>query len=162
MRGRAQARSAGLVVRDLQGEVVIYDTITHQAHCLNPTAALVFRHADGRRTNAEIAALLGPGAKEELVGIALDQLAAAGLLERDSECAQPAASSRREVLKRVGLGAAVLAPVVVSLLVPTPAEASVTCVPAAVCSTNEGKYCYNSDPQAECSVNTCQSGACVP
>src|SRR5512143_2053997 len=91
----ARARSEGLVVRNLPGEVVVYDTESHRAHCLNATAAFVFRHADGRRTAADIAALLGPGADAELVHAALDQLAEAGLLEPDSAHTQ-SAPSRRE------------------------------------------------------------------
>ncbi len=163
VRSRARARSTGLVVRDLRGEVVVYDTRSHQAHCLNATAAFVFRHADGRRTAAEIAAALGPGADEDLVHGALDQLAAAGLLEPVSAHAA-SAPSRREVLRHVGLGAAVLAPAVASLLVPTPAEAAATCIPAAACTaSNIGQPCNNGNPAVECSTFTCQgAGVCSP
>jgi hypothetical protein len=163
-----KARATGLVVRDLADEVVVYDKERHQAHCLNRTSAFVFRHADGLRTTADIAALLGPGADEELVENALDQLATAGLLETDAEATfcVPAASapSRREVLKQVGLGAAVLAPALASLLVPTPAEAAATCIPVASCSSsNVGQACYNSNPAAECSIYTCQGpSSCGP
>ncbi len=155
------ARSSGLVIRDLRDEVVVYDKERHCAHCLNRTAAFVFRHADGRRTAAEIATLLGPGAEEALVHAALDQLTEAGLLEAGPAPA-PFAPARRKVLRQVGLGAVVLAPAVASLLVPTPAEAAATCIQAALCSGNEGRACYNSNPSAECSVNTCQSGSCLP
>jgi hypothetical protein len=160
---RPLARSAGLVVRELAGEIVVYDTRRHQAHCLNRTAAFVFRHADGRQTTPEIAVLLGPGAEENLVRTALDQLAAAGLLE-PSLAPAPPASSRREVLRQVGFGAALLAPVVTSLLVPTPAEAAATCIPAGSCTgSNIGQPCYNSDPATECSLYTCQgTGSCTP
>ncbi len=161
MRGRARARSAGLLVRDLRGEVVVYDTLTHQAHCLNAAAASVFRHADGRRTPAEIATLLGPGADEELVAKALGQLAGAGLLEPSPEGLERA-PSRREALKQVGLGAVLLAPLVTSLLVPTPAEASLSCIPAAACNgSNNDQPCTNGG-QAECATHTCQGpGLCV-
>jgi hypothetical protein len=159
----AQACSKGLVVRDLREEVVVYDTRSHRAHCLNSTAAFVFRHADGRRTDAEIASLLGPGADEELVAEAVEQLAGAGLLEPSPGGAEPA-SSRREVLRQVALGAAVLAPVVVSLLVPSPAEAAATCIPAASCTTAKiGQPCYTSNPAVECANYTCQgAGICSP
>jgi hypothetical protein len=158
---RPLARSGGLVVRELPDELVVYDRERHQAHCLNRTAALVFRRADGRRTVEEIAALLGPGAGEETVRAALDQLASAGLLDTGRT---PPAPSRREALRRVGLGAAVLAPVVASLLVPTPAEAAATCIPASSCTTgNTGQPCYVSNPATECSLNTCQgAGVCTP
>ena len=156
------ARSDDLVVRDLRGEVVVYDTRSHRAHCLNSTAAFVFRHADGRRTAGEIAALLGPGADEDLVQSALDQLTEAGLLEPIS-ASVASAPSRREVVRRIGLGAAVLAPTVASLLVPTPAEAAGTCIPANACNgTNNGQSCYVNNKDTECSLYTCQGGSCVP
>ncbi len=159
---RPLARSDGLVVRHLRDEVVVYDTRSHQAHCLNSTAAFVFRHSDGRRTAAEIAALLGPGADEGLVHAALDQLSEAGLLEAGPVPAAPA-PSRREVLRQVGLGAAVLAPAVASLLVPTAAEAAGTCIPAGACNgSNNGQSCYISNKDTECSLYTCQSGSCLP
>jgi len=166
--GQARARSAGLLVRDLQGELVVYDTESHRAHCLNATAAFVFRHADGRRTPVEIAALLGPGADEGLVATALGQLGAAGLLEPVSggtpSRRSDSRSSRREVLTRVGFGAAILAPVVASLVVPTPAEAAATCIPASSCTpAKAGQPCYNSNPAVECSSYTCQgAGVCTP
>jgi hypothetical protein len=158
-----KARATGLVVRDLADEVVVYDKERHQAHCLNRTSAFVFRHADGRRTAADIAALLRPGADEDLVETALDQLATAGLLEAGPAPAA-ASPSRREVLRQVGLGAAVLAPAIASLLVPTPAEAAATCIPVASCSSsNVGQACYNSNPAAECSIYTCQGpSSCGP
>ncbi len=113
-----------------------------------------------RRTAAEIAALLGPGADESLVHTALDQLAEAGLLEAGPAAPAP---SRREVLRQVGLGAAVLAPAVASLLVPTPAEAAATCIPAGACNgSNNGQSCYISNKDTECSLYTCQGGSCSP
>jgi hypothetical protein len=155
------ARSSGLVVRQLPDEVVVYDKNSHQAHCLNRTAAAVFLHADGRRTLSEIAVLVGPGASRDTVQDGVDQLAAAGLLE--GAPAEPA-PSRREVLRQVGLGAAVLAPVVASLLVPTPAEAAATCIPVASCTdSNIGQPCYISNPATECSLRACQGvGTCTP
>lgn len=158
---RPLARSSGLVIRHLPDEVVVYDTDNHQAHCLNRTAAAVFLHADGRRTLSEIAGLVGPGAGRDTVRAALDQLAAAGLLA--SAPTEPPAS-RREVLRRVGVGAVVLAPIVASLLVPTPAEAAATCIPVASCTNqNIGQPCYISNPATECSLRTCQgAGSCTP
>ena len=48
-------REQGLVVDDLPDEVLVYDLDRHQAHCLNRTAALVWRHCDGQTTVKEIA-----------------------------------------------------------------------------------------------------------
>jgi len=130
------ARKNGLVVRELSGEVVVYDLERHEAHCLNATAAAVFQAADGRRSLAQIARHLAgtvePGADEELVGLALDQLALARLLEQEPEAPRPGGVSRREAIRRVGIGAAVVLPLVTSVLAPTPAEAAATCVATCV------------------------------
>jgi hypothetical protein len=123
-------RRSGLLIRELPDELLVYDQDRHSAHCLNRTAALVFRHADGTRTAAELARL--PGANEEVVRLALEQLAASGLLEAGAADGAPEVPapgmSRRDVARRVGLAAAILLPAVVSIVAPTPADASATCV----------------------------------
>jgi hypothetical protein len=154
------ARTPGLVVRDLGNETLVYDAGRHEAHCLNRTASLVFRHADGRRSAAEIAAALA--ADEEVVRLALRQLAEARLLDGGTgPAAEPTpapplpASGRREALRRVGLGAALLAPVVTSLLVPTPAEAANTCIQQAACTAAKyGQPCYVGGT-TECTSKIC-------
>ncbi len=82
---RPVARRDGLLIRELPGEVLVYDRERHRAHCLNQTAAFVFRHADGTRTVADLARVLAPeaapAAGASVVAMALDQLAEAGLLE---------------------------------------------------------------------------------
>ena len=127
---KPKTRRSGLLVRELPDEVLVYDLEQHRAHCLNRTAALVFRHADGTRTPGELAHVLGPGGSE-VVALALDELGAAGLLEPDPTAAEPAGSesmSRREVARRIGLAAAILLPAVATIVAPTPAEAAASCV----------------------------------
>lgn len=124
------AREDRLVVRDLAEEVVVYDLKRHHAHYLNRTAALLWRHCDGRTTVAELARLLekelSVPADEAVVWMALDQLRKAQLL-RDG-LTPPAGTkrySRREVLRRVGLvGAAALVPAVMSIVAPPAAQAA--------------------------------------
>ena len=152
------ARRDGLLTRDLKDELLVYSRDEHRAHCLNRTAATVFRNADGTRSVADLALLLAPqadrAAGEAVVGETLDRLAEAGLLEGG-----PAASgwSRREVVRRVGIGAAVLLPAIVSIVAPTPAEAAATCV--SNCSTKPDGTpctCFGANP---CTA-TCVSGSC--
>jgi hypothetical protein len=152
------ARRDGLLTRELPDELLVYERDEHRAHCLNRTAAAVFRNADGTRTVADLALLVAPegdrAVGEAVVAEALARLAEAGLLE-----GEPAAKgwSRREVVRRVGIGAAILLPVVASVVAPTPAEAAATCV-----STCTGKTdgtpcsCYGANP---CTA-TCVSDAC--
>jgi hypothetical protein len=133
------ARQDGLLIRELPDELVVYDRRLHRAHCLNATAALVFRAADGTRTVAELAAVLDPthGAaeRETLVRLALEQLATAGLLDAPGE---PGLGSRRAVLRQAAVGVALLLPAVASIIAPTPADAA-SCP---VCtSAREGQAC---------------------
>jgi hypothetical protein len=155
------ARREGLLLRELPGELVVYDTAGHRAHCLNRAAAAVFRLADGTRGLDDLARLVAPGAAKTegraVVRLALDRLGRAGLVE-----AAPAAPSatRREVLRRAALGTAVLLPAVASIVAPTPAEAAATCT-----SSCAGKpdgtpcSCFGADPcTSTCLANTCQDG----
>lgn len=142
--------------------MLVYDRESHQAHCLNRTAALVFLHSDGVHTLAELASELGKEAgtppDERIVRLALRQLESAGLLDRGgprNPFSLRETSSRREALKQVGLGAAVLLPVVTSLLVPSPAEAANTCIPVEACPSNNQQPCYNVNPATECPTNKC-------
>jgi len=157
------ASNEGLLVRELAGELVVYDLERHEAHCLNRTAAFVYAQCDGRTSPAEIASRLetefAAPADEDLVWQALEQLDGARLLRhKHTPPPEPWAHSRREVVRRVGLGVAVLLPVVTSILVPTPAEAAVTCVDASQCLSNIGMSCYVSSPALCDGTCTCRPG----
>jgi hypothetical protein len=153
-------RRAGLLIRELPDELLVYDQESHRAHCLNRTAAAVFLHADGTRTTAEIARLLGDEASgEPIVAEALDRLAEAGLVEVGPP---ESALTRRDIVRRVSLGAAVLLPTVASILAPTPAEAAATCEYLSFGGSCAGKAgsntpcsCYD-PPGSPC------TGTCIP
>ena len=155
------ARRTGLVVRELADEVVVYDEERHEAHCLNSTAATVFRNADGQRSVSDLAAVLGgQGAEaEELVRMALGQLGDARLLETPHAPAPEMGLARRDAMRRVGLGAAILLPLVTSVLAPTPAEAAATCAEGAgACSgQSDGTPCTCTVPPC---LGTCVGGTC--
>ena len=80
-----RARQDELVVEELRDETLVYDLERHKARCLNPTAALVWRHCDGQTSVAEVAALLeeqsATPADESVVWMALDRLSRAHLIE---------------------------------------------------------------------------------
>lgn len=150
-----QMRAHRLVIDDLPDEVLVYDLDRHQAHCLNRTAALVWRCCDGRSTPAEIArrltAELDAPFSEDFVLLALGQLESQHLLERaPAEPAKFAALSRRQMVRRLGLAAAVAVPLVTSIVAPRAVEAA-TCIPP-------GQPC--SPTIACCSVLGCVSGTC--
>jgi hypothetical protein len=138
-----EARTDQLIVEDLAEETVIYDLDRDQAHCLNRTAALVWRHCDGRATVGDLAALLGRElnfpSDERVVWLALDRLQKANLLQGSLEIPMdPDRYSRRELARRLGLagGLAVLLPLLTTLTAPTPLHAQTA--PAVLGATGRG------------------------
>ena len=133
-----RARKKGLVTEELPGEMLVYDLERHKAHCLNETAAMVWRHCNGKTSIARIAERLEHELKapvdHEVVWLAIEQLEAARLLgERRSRPKQNGGLSRREVIRKLGWAAAVGLPLVTSIVAPRAVEA-VTC--AIVCSSD--------------------------
>ena len=151
-----KARKDKLVVRDLSEEVLVYDLRAHKAHCLNRTAALVWEHCDGRTTVPKLAALMSEELKvpidEAVVWLALDQLERFQLLQE--QVVRPVGMtpiSRRVMMRRLGLAAAVALPLITSIVSPTAAQAqsgcnSVNCPPPSCCSAG---ICL---PPADCGI----------
>jgi hypothetical protein len=126
------ARKAGLVVQELPDETLVYDLERDRAHCLNQTAAFVWRQCDGRTTAGEIARALkaetAAPVDERIVWLAIDQLARNHLLDAIPD--RPPRFSglnRREVMRAMGITAAVAVPLVASIVAPTPAQAATGC-----------------------------------
>lgn len=143
-----RARKEGLLIQELHGEVLVYDLERDKAHCLNPTAALVWQHCDGQTTIRELARLLEKSLEleqvdEDVIWCALNQLEKDRLLEDPIDW--PAGTeriSRRALVRRIGI-AAVLLPLVTSIVAPN-ALAAASCGGA-------------------CSAGTCPAGCtCCP
>ena len=139
-----QMRKRGLIIDELTDEVLVYDLDSDQAHCLNRTAALVWRCCDGNTSATEIArrlsvALAAPF-NEELVWLALGQLEKLQLLEDSiSVPSQFTQLSRRRMIRQLGLAAAVAVPLVTSIVAPTAVQAA-TCIPSGQ-PCNPAKLC---------------------
>jgi hypothetical protein len=160
---KPEKRRDGLVVKELGEEVLVYDLQAHKAHCLNPSAARVFKRCDGatsiRTITRSLRDELGTGVDEAWVWLALDRLGKAGLLEgRVGPPSGDVRVSRRELVRKAGLGLAVLLPLVTSMVAPTPAEAAATCV---VSCTGKpfGTPCSSTAP-ANCLCSCDGAGVC--
>lgn len=150
-----KARQRSLVVQELAEELLVYDQERFKAHCLNRTAALVWKHCDGNKTTKDIAVALereaGSPVAEEVVWLAIGQLGKSHLLVEDVTLAKEQAGiSRREVIRRVGIAAAVALPVVTSIVAPKAAQ-------AANCRT-AGQSCGTG---AQCCSGICNGGVCT-
>jgi hypothetical protein len=123
------AKKNGVYVEKVADEVILYEKATHKAHCLNKTAAEVWEYADGSRSVDELASLLESTLNlpkdRDVVLLALQQLESAGLLEAPTT-ADAAKPSRRQIGRKLAMAgvSASLAPVIASVLAPTPAMAS--------------------------------------
>ena len=151
-----RARQDGLLVEELQDETLVYDLKRDEAHCLNRTAALVWRHCDGQTSVAEVAALLDEQlaipVDEAVVWMALDRLGRVHLLSEPMTLpADRAQYSRRKMLRALGRVAGIsLLPVVASIVAPR-AAAAATCINICVgipnctpCKTpNCNQFCCN-------------------
>ena len=133
------ARKEGLVIQEMPDEVLVYDMETNQAHCLNQTAASVWKSCDGVNSVADITKKLEKEFKtsipEDFVWLAIDQLSKDKLLEREVET-KISGLSRREVIKRIGFASMAALPVVAMLSFPQSALA-VAC-PNSICSEAAG------------------------
>lgn len=117
-----------LLVRELNSEVILYDRRTRKAHCLNPTAAAVWRLCDGRKSVEEIARALEKDSAapvdEGVVWLAVHEFNKSGLLQNEvAPTVERNQLSRRELVSRIGAGVALALPIATSIVVPTPAAA---------------------------------------
>jgi len=145
------ARKSGLVVQEMPDEVLVYDLDSDKAHCLNQTAANVWKACDGNTSIAELARTFG-GGNEDLIWLAIDQLSENDLLEGKLSSSFKG-QSRREVIKKIGLASMIAIPVIASLAAPQSALAAQSCR----CQNNS--QC--SGPNINCPTTFCScSGLC--
>jgi len=114
-----QARTDALLTHEIDDETVVYDSERQTAHRLNSTTTRVWERLDGKRSVGEIAAEIE--CDENLVKLAVDQLAEARLLENGS----PLSVSRRTALRKVAKAAVagMVLPALASIPAPLPAAA---------------------------------------
>lgn len=150
-----RSRKENLVVQELDGEVLIYDLQTNKAFCLNITSALVWQACDGTKNIAAISKWvsekLDSANNEDLVWLALDQLKKERLIENGAEInSHFEGLSRRQVIKKIGLGSMIAIPVVSSLVAPVAAATG-----SGACAGNLGLACL-------CPYNPCNTGDSNP
>ena len=152
------ARTSGIVVLDTDGETLVYDLNVSEAHCLNEAAAFVWKACDGHNSLDDIGRLVKgryqTSEPEEFVWLALDQLSERKLLAVDAD-RKPRYTSRREMLKRVGIASVAAVPVIASIVAPSSAYASASCA-----CVNPGACLTQT--QCPSQVNCNASGICAP
>ena len=136
-----RALTNDFVIRELDDETLVYDTERDKAHCLNRTAAMVWKQCDGSTTAKEALRSLNSAfsvpVDEDIVWLAVKQLERFHLVE--SPAKSVSVSRRALVLKYAP--AALALPVIMSISAPAPAGAAScggpcsdgTCPPGCIC-----------------------------
>ena len=152
-----RARQEGLLVRELDDEMLVYDLQQHKAHCLNRTAVMIWKYCDGQTSESDIARIIegeqNTPVHPEVVRFGLLQLRRTHLLETQStRTPDGTALSRRDLIKRLGAAAAIGLPLVTSVLAPRAVEAATCGAPGVPCAPDGAN--------AACCSGTCLAGAC--
>ncbi len=156
-----KARENDLVVQNMIDEVLVYDLITNEAHCLNKTAAFVWSCCSGDASVIDIArsaeVRFGSPVDADLVILAVTQLKDRRLLSEGS-MSDAEFPSRRAMIKKVGLASAIAVPVIASIVAPQNVLAGVscTCISPNQCNSQAGNSCpplaFNCNPNGICVV----------
>jgi hypothetical protein len=150
-------RTVNLVIQEVEGETLVYDLKSDKAHCLNRTAALVWKHCDGRRTVDEVARRLEQelqmAVSPEVVWLAVEQLEKRRLLAEHIEHRHDSLRiSRRELARRLGIATAITLPFIASIKAPA-------AIQAASCGGFEA-FCGGANPPC-CTGLVCCDGSCL-
>ncbi len=151
------SRRENLVVQEVKDEILIYDLSESKAFCLNNTSALVWQACDGNKTAGEISESISRKLKsdvsEDIVWLALEQLKKENLLENKSEITGKFTGvSRRDAIRKIGLGSAIALPIVASLVVPTSTMAQASLLaPGSSCTAD-----------SQCQSGRCRNPGCNP
>ena len=149
------ARRANILVEKVGGELLIYDETNNRAHCLNESAAAIWRHCDGSRSIDDLAQHIFPKLEssdaQRVVGLGVERLRSRKLLENASTPATDL--SKRDLLKKAALiatAAGIAAPLISSIMAPTSAYAFSCGVSGTPCSSG-----------LECCSGFCAASHCI-
>lgn len=137
MNNLPKARTNKVVVQEVDQETLVYDLSTDKIYALNETSGFIWKQCDGkksvdeivRRTNQHFRTRVG----EDFVWLALENLWKERLLEAEIQLPDLFKNtSRRQMIKKIGLTSMIALPFVTSFLAPRAANAqsgnSVVCV----------------------------------
>jgi len=166
------------VIQQADSDVLVYDLNTNKAACLNETAAFVWQNCNGSNGIADIAKALGrktnSDVNDDVVWLAIDELSKNKLLEEKVAADYSfAGTSRRDVIKKIGLGTMIALPLIATLVAPQAVSANSRCVAGGTCACSSDVGGMNICPTtaSPCGDTNCQCqqnnngntmGTCVP
>jgi hypothetical protein len=155
--GREQALpmarpASEFIVEELADEVLVYDQVSHQAHCLPMMAAQIWRMCDGVTSRGAAEKRLAGTMSLDAV---LEQLTRTGLVCAPRRPRERINRTRRAMFSKTAIVAAavIASPIVYSIVAPSVAEA------ASVCG-GHGQPCCATPQECVAGPKTCLSGIC--
>jgi hypothetical protein len=142
--------SSEFIFEELADEVLVYDQVSHQAHCLPTLAAKIWRMCDGVTPRGRAEQVLAGTLSLDAV---LEQLTRAGLVRVSRAPRERIDRTRRAMFSKTAfVAAAVIAsPIVYSIVAPSVAEA------ASLCGAKTQVCCAGN----KCTFpNVCKGGHC--
>ncbi len=155
-----QARNLDILVQDSPNEVLIYDLITDKVFALNTTLKIIYHACDGKTTVSELKK--SHALTDEMIFLAIDELKKVDLLENSVNIPiHFKGTSRREVIKKIGLTSMMAIPLIVGITAPTAAQSLSSCVN--VGRTLNGNFVNDSVTGTPfCTTGSCLSVANTP
>jgi hypothetical protein len=148
-----KARVEKIVTQEANGELLIYDLSLNRAMCLNETARTVWQACDGK-TDFDEFKKSNPNFSDELIWLTLEKLNSDNLFDETVRFVPDFNGlSRREVIKKIGLGTMMALPVISSIVAPSAAHAQ-----SSACGTGS---CVPVGGTVNCSFGAIGSVACV-
>ena len=132
-----------LLTHNSEEETLIYDLNRNKAFCLNHTSAIVWRFCNGKNSISDISKNLSNHfnipVDEDFVWLTLDQLQKKELVKNVPKIpVELSGLSRRDIIKKIGLGTMIALPVISSLIAPPAIHA------ASVTNLAAGRPCTRS------------------
>ncbi len=131
-----KSRQNDLVVQQSKAEILIYDLNNNKAFCLNEVAAMIWLECDGNKDVTQISLAVSKKTKHNassgFVRLALGQLANENLLSDNEFWREETAEySRRNAIKKIGLGTLLALPLITTIVAPKAIQAASTgtCLP---------------------------------
>lgn len=159
-----KSRNENILVQNLDNEILIYDLITNKAFCLNETSSKIYQHCDGKTSFDDLRRKYN--FTDDIIFLALDGLKLETLLDDNSKYISPFADlSRREVIRKVGLGTMIALPIVSSIVAPSAVMAASICLTSGTARGNTTTCCgITCDPAfdaaRDAACNTTYGAAC--
>lgn len=156
------ARTDDVLSTKVGEELVVFNTVTNSASCLDALTTAVWAACDGKsNVSMLLDSVIRSGhidATEQIIRMAIEQMANADLLAEpdDTPVLSENDVSRRKALSMFRAGAMTALPMVASLSI-QPALAQASCVSLGGSCNNDGDCCGGSIGATEC-----EHGRCLP